>query len=146
MKKRAELARYPALDNKAPIDVEEAKRALEKVEGNITAAAELMNVDSARLRAFVAAEPVLRRLQAEIMERAVDRAIEILFEGMRDEHYGNRLQAAKEFLRCQGARKRGFGPQGPALELNSRTVETLTITWLDPGTEKDQPDQKLIED
>jgi hypothetical protein len=46
------------------------------------------------------------------MERAVDRAIEILFEGLNEEHYGNRLQAAKEFLRAKGAHKRGFGPQG----------------------------------
>jgi hypothetical protein len=144
MKKRAELAPYRAHD-KTPIDVEEAKRALEKVDGNVTAAAEIMKVDSARLRAFVAEEPVLRRMQDEIMERAVDRAIEILFEGLRDEHYGNRLQAAMEFLRTENARKRGFGPQGGALELNSRTVETLTITWLEPGTEKDRPDPKLME-
>jgi hypothetical protein len=139
MKKRADLTTCPPREDKTPIDVEEAKRALEKVDGSIAAAAALMNVHSARLRGFVAAEPVLRQLQAEIMERAVDRAIEILFEGMEDEHYGNRLQAAKEFLRSEGARKRGFGPQGTALELNSRTVETLTITWLEPGTEKDDP-------
>jgi len=55
-----------------------------------------LTVHSARLRAFVAKEPVLRKVQAEIMERAVDRAIEILFEGLRDEHFGNRLQAGKE--------------------------------------------------
>jgi hypothetical protein len=146
MKKRAELAPSPALNEKRPIDVQEAKRALEKVEGNITASAELMNVDSARLRAFVAEEPVLQRLQAEIMERAVDRAIEILFEGMNDEHYGNRLQAAKEFLRCEGARKRGFGPRGSALELRSRPGETFTITWLPPETENGEPDPKRIED
>jgi hypothetical protein len=81
-----------------------------------------------------------------MMERAVDQAIEILFEGLRDEHYGNRLQAAKEFLRTEGARKRGFGPQGAALELTTHPGETFTITWLPPGTENDQPDQKLIED
>jgi hypothetical protein len=104
-----------------------------------------MNVDSARLRAFVAEEPALRRLQAEIMERAVDEAISILFGGMKDEHYGNRLQAAKEFLRSRGARKRGFGPHGATLELTRRTRETLTLTWLPPETEKDEPDPKLIE-
>jgi hypothetical protein len=143
MKKRTELTPYPAPDDRTPIDVEEARRALEKVEGNITAAAELMNVDSARLRAFVAEEPVLRRLQAEIMERAVDEAISILFVGMKDEHYGNRLQAAKEFLRSQGARKRGFGPHGARLELTSRTRQTLTLTWLPPETDRDEPDQKI---
>jgi hypothetical protein len=31
MKKRDELVRYPALDDMAPIDVEEARRALGKV-------------------------------------------------------------------------------------------------------------------
>jgi hypothetical protein len=85
-------------------------------------------------------------MQDEIMERAVDRAIEILFEGLRDEHYGNRWQAAKEFLRCEGAGKRGFGPQAGALELRSRAGETFTHTWLPLGTENDEPDQKLIED
>jgi hypothetical protein len=121
MKRRADLSAYLAPDDKRPIDVEEAKRALETVDGNITAAAELMNADSARLRAFVAQEPVLRRMQEETMERAVDRAIEILFEGMRDEHYGVKLSASKEFLRSEAARRRGFGVGGAALEVTSRT-------------------------
>jgi hypothetical protein len=145
MKKRADLTTCPPRDDKTPIGVEEARRALGEVDGNVTAAAEIMNLDSARLRAFVAENPVLCRMQAEIMERAVDRAIEILFEGLRDEHYGNRLQAAKEFLRSQSARKRGLWPQGSALELTSRPGETFTITWLPPGTENDEPGPKSIE-
>jgi hypothetical protein len=144
MKKRSELAPYPALDDKASIDVEEARRALEKVQGNISAAAKLMNVDSARLRAFVAAEPVLRRMQEEILERGVDRAIEILFEGMKDEHYGVRLQASKELLRTRVASVRGFGPQAAAIDLPT-PGQTITIKWL--GDEDDEPkdDPKLIE-
>jgi hypothetical protein len=145
MKKRADLAPDPTPDDKRPIDVGEARRALEGVKGNITAAAELMNVHSARLRAFVAQEPLLRRMQDEIVERGVDRAIEILFEGMRDEHYGVKLQAAKEFLRCEGARKRGFGPQGTTHEVRSGAGQSLSITWLDPS-EPEPPDPKLIED
>ena len=128
MKKRAELAPYRAADDKTPIDVEEAKRALEEVEGNITAAAELMNVDSARLRAFVAKEPVLRRMQEEILERGVDQAIEILFKGMKHDAYGIRFMAAKELLRSEPGRRRGFGEKGVPIELTSRARETLTIT------------------
>jgi hypothetical protein len=146
MKKCADLAPYLALDDKTPIDVEEARRALEKVEGNIAAAAELINVHLARLRAFVAEEPVLRGMQAEIMERGVDEAIAILFKGMKHEAYGIRLMAAKEFLRSEPARRRGFGEKGASLGLTSRAGETLTITWLEPGMEKDEPDPKLIED
>jgi hypothetical protein len=145
MKKRADLAPYPALDDKTPIDVEEAKRALEKCQGNITAAADLMKVHSARLRAFVAEEPVLRGMQAEIIERGVDEAVAILFKGMKHESYGIRLMAAKEFLRSEPARRRGFGEKGASLELTSRAGETLTITWLEPGMEKDEI-PKLIED
>jgi hypothetical protein len=144
MKKRDELARYPALDDQASIDVEEARRALEEVRGNITAAAKLMNVDSALLRAFVAAEPVLCRVQEEILERAVDRAIEILFEGMKDETYGVRLQASKELLRTRAASARGFGPRAAAIDLPT-PGRTITIKWL--GDEDDEPkdDTKLIE-
>jgi hypothetical protein len=144
MKKRDGLARSPALDDEAPIDVEEATRALEKVRGNITAAAELMNVGSARLRAFVAAEPVLRRMQEEILERAVDRAIEILHEGMKDEHYGVRLQGAKEFLRTRVASMRGFGPQAAAIDLPT-PGQTITIKWLGDGDPEPKDDTKLIE-
>jgi hypothetical protein len=144
MKKRDELASYPALDDMAPIDVEEARRALEKVRGNISAAAELLNVHSARLRAFVAAEPLLRRMQEEIMERAVDRAIEILHEGMKDQHYSVRLQASKELLRTRVASMRGFGPQAGAIDLPT-PGQTITIKWLGDEDPEPKDDPKLIE-
>jgi hypothetical protein len=101
-----------------------------------------MNVDSARLRASVAAEPVLLRMQEEILARGVDRAIEILFEGMKDEHYGVTLQASKELLRTRAASMRGFGPQAAATDLPT-PQQTITIRWLGSGDEDDA--LKLIE-
>jgi hypothetical protein len=117
---------------------------LEEVEGNVTEAAERLGVHSARLRALVAEEPALRRTREEALERGVDRAIAVLFEGMRAEHYGVKLSASKEFLRSEAARRRGFGVGGAALEVTSRPGERLTITWLDPN-EPEPPDPKLIE-
>jgi hypothetical protein len=55
---------------------------------------------------------------------------------------GVKLQAAKEFLRSEGARKRGIGPQGTTHEVRSGTGQRLTITWLDP----DEPEPRLIEE
>jgi hypothetical protein len=103
-----------------------------------------MNVHSARLRAFVAAEPVLRRMQEEILERAVDRAIEILHEGLKDQHYSVRLQASKELLRTWVASVRGFGPQAGAIDLPT-PGETITIKWLGDEDSEPEDDPKLIE-
>jgi hypothetical protein len=128
------------------IDVEKTRSALAALDGNVTAVARQLNVHSVRLRRFIDATPALRAEMAEIVERGVDQAIKILFKGLRDKHLGVKLQAAKEFLRFQGARRRGFGPQDATHELTSRAGEPLIITWLEPGMEKDEPDPKLIED
>jgi hypothetical protein len=134
------------MKKRGEIDVEKTRSALAALDGNVTAVASLLNVHLVRLRRFIEATPALRAEMAEIMERGVDQAIKVLFKGLRDEHLGVKLQAAKEFLRFEGARKRGFGPKRTTLELTSRSGEPLTITWLEPGTEKDEQDPKLIED
>ena len=146
MKKRAEPVLHRAPGDKGEIDVEKTRSALAALNGNVTAVANMLNVRSVRLRRFIDATPALRAEIAEIMERGVDQAIKILFNGLRHEHLGVKLQAAREFLRFVGARKRGFGPQGAPHELTSRAGEQLIITWLEPGIEKDKPDSKLIED
>jgi hypothetical protein len=146
MKKRAEPVLHRAPGDKGEIDVEKTRSALAALEGNVTAVARQLNVNSVRLRRFIHATPALRAEMAEIMECGVDEAIKILFKGLRDQHLGVKLQAAKEFLRFEGARRRGFGPKGTTLELTSRPGEPLIITWLEPRTEKDERDPKLIED
>jgi len=120
------------------LDQDEVRALLFAVDGNVTKAAKELKVDPQRLRAYVQAVPALKRAVAETMEQGVDRAIEVLFEGLHDEHsFQNRYYAAKEFLRSEAGRRRGFGPRetaAAALEVRAggATPATITLKWLEP--------------
>jgi hypothetical protein len=120
------------------LDQEEVMAVLFAVDGNVTKAAKELKVEPQRLRAYVNAIPALKRTMAETMEQGVDRAIEILFEGLRDEmSFQNRFYAAKEFLRSEAGRRRGMGPrENAAAALEVRTSgsapATITLKWLEP--------------
>jgi hypothetical protein len=123
------------------LDQEEVRALLFAVDGNVTKAAKELKVDPQRLRAYVNAVPALKRAMAEMMEQGVDRAIEVLFEGLHDEHsFQNRYYAAKEFLRSAAGRRRGFGPRetaAAALEVRAggSAPATITLKWLEPPAE-----------
>ena len=68
-----------------------------------------MGVRSSRLRKFVAKSQRLCAAIDEVFEGAVDEAVGVLFEGLRDEmSFQNRFYAAKEFLRTGAARRTGL--------------------------------------
>ena len=76
----------------------------------------------------------------EVFEGAVDEAVGVLFEGLRDEgSFQNRFYAAKEFLRTGTARRRGFGHEASGqatLELKDKGgARTITLRWLEPQEE-----------
>ena len=83
--------------------------------------------------------PVLKDA-SRVFEGAVDEAVAILFEGLRDVNScQNRFYAAKEFLRTNAARRRGFGHDASAtalLELKDKGGhKTITLRWLEPEEE-----------
>jgi hypothetical protein len=129
----------PGLD--PGLDQDEVRALLIELDGNVTKAAIRLGVDPERLRAYVNGMAVLRRAMAETIEQGVDRAVDILFEGLRDEmSFQNRYYAAKEFLRSEAGRRRGFGRQElspAALEVRTenRAPAVITLKWLEPPAE-----------
>ena len=118
-----------------PLDQVEARRALIEAKGNVTKAAQAMGVEPERLRAYVKAIPALRRTIEEIVEQGVDTAIAVLFEGLNDQgSFLTRFYAAKEFLRSEAGRRRGFGPQIPGqIEIRPQGGPTaITLKWIEP--------------
>jgi hypothetical protein len=86
----------------------------------------------------------LMAVMAEVMERNVDKAVGIIRDGMDEESYLVRFYAAKEFLRTETGRRRGFGQphQTQVVEGGSaggRAV--IVLKWLDDST----PEPKTIE-
>jgi hypothetical protein len=120
-------------------DQEEVKRLLMENGGDVTEAAKIMDADPERLRRYVYAMPRLKSALEETMAQAVDQAVGVLFEGLRDQgSFQNRYYAAKEILRSQAGARRGFGPrQVAALEIKpvDNRPHTVSLKWLEPPAE-----------
>jgi CO/xanthine dehydrogenase Mo-binding subunit len=119
-------------------------RALFRAKGNITKAAEALGVESVELRRMVIKSPPLERAMDEIMEQSVDRAIEIMRDGLDEESYLVRFYAAKEFLRTEAGRRRGFGMPREAVAIDSGgggRAAVIVLKWLGD----DEPEPKRIE-
>lgn len=124
------------------LDREEIFNALMASDGNVTKVARELGIDPQRLRAYVRAQPALKAAIDETMEQGVDQAIDVLYEGLRDKaSFQNRYYAAKEFIRSEAGRRRGFGrePQTQAaLEVKtSRDGGVIAIKWLEPPKERE---------
>jgi hypothetical protein len=120
-------------------DPEEISQLLFEHGGDVTAAAKAIGVKPERLRAYVRAMPALNRALDETMDQFVDQAIGVLREALGDQaSFQNRFYAAKEFLRSEAGRRRGFGPRETATSLEVKTSDrggSITIKWLDPPKE-----------
>jgi hypothetical protein len=121
------------------LDQERVRELLFQHGGDVTAAAKAIGVKPERLRAYVRAVPALNRALDETMDQFVDQAIGVLREALGDEaSFQNRFYAAKEFLRSEAGRRRGFGPRETATSLEVKTSDrggSITIKWLDPPKE-----------
>lgn len=84
-------------------------RTLMTMRGNVTEAADELGIDSAELRRMIQKSEALQAAMTEVMERNVDKAVGIIRDGMDEESYLVRFYAAKEFLRTETGRRRGFG-------------------------------------
>jgi Bacterial regulatory protein, Fis family len=117
---------------------------LARYRGNVTEAADELGIDSAELRRMIQKSEALQAAMTEVMERNVDKAVGIIRDGMDEESYLVRFYAAKEFLRTETGRRRGFGQthHTQAVEGGSgggRAV--IVLKWLDD----DKPEPKTIE-
>lgn len=135
------LPRLSLVEDSAELDEAKLEGLLLECDGNIREAAILLDIKSSRLRRFVEASPRLREACAEAIASAVDEAVGVLFEGLRDKNsFQNRFYAAKEFLRTAEGRKRGFGHEASGqatLELKDKGgSRTITLKWIEPPAEE----------
>jgi plasmid maintenance system antidote protein VapI len=123
-----------------PLEPEAIAEALIAAQGNVTAAAKTLSLNPMRLRAFVKAKRELSAIQAEIMEQAVDASVQVLWGALADEgSFQNRFYGAKEWLKSEMGRRRGFGwkPAGVTVINSGRAAAptTIEIKWLEPPQE-----------
>ena len=120
-------------------DEDELVAALEQERGNVSAAADRLGMPSAELRRKILKSERLEEAMAEIMERSVDKAVAIIRDGMDEESYLVRFYAAKEFLRTETGRRRGFGPpqQAQVVESGGGRAAVIVLKWL--GDDKPEP-------
>jgi pyocin large subunit-like protein len=124
-------------DGQKILAAEPVAMALLEVQGSVSAASELLGVDSMRLRAYVRAKRELSAIVDEVMEQAVDKSIGVLLEGLADEgSFQNRFYSAKVVLNSEKGRARGFGkqegvPSSVRASVGSNMVE---VKWLEPPT------------
>jgi hypothetical protein len=94
----------------AAFDADKARRALMKHHGSILKAARALKIPAPQLRAAVRRDPTLIAAALEAFERNLDRAEEIICEGLTSEDFRTRLACAGHLLRFSpAARRRGYG-------------------------------------
>lgn len=81
------------------IDPDEAERALQANKGRIGKAARALGVPSGDLRKFIAANPKLWAATIEAAERDLDKAEQIILDGMDSQDKLKRLEAAALILK-----------------------------------------------
>jgi multidrug resistance efflux pump len=86
-------------DEKMNIDPEAAEKALIEAKGSVGNAARALDVPSAELRKFVTDNPKLRAQALEATERDLDKAEQIILDGMDSQDKMKRLEAAALVLK-----------------------------------------------
>ena len=81
------------------IDAKAAQKALSKSHGNISKAARALDVPSSELRKFAAANPAVWDAALEAAERGLDKAEQVILDGMDSSDPMKRLEAAKLILK-----------------------------------------------
>jgi hypothetical protein len=84
------------------IDPEAASLALLEARGSVGKAARSLDIPSADLRKFVSDNPTLRAAALEAAERDLDKAEQIILDGMDSGDKLKRLEAAALVLRLKG--------------------------------------------
>jgi hypothetical protein len=121
------LRRRPPL----PIGLGAIERELLDKCGSVSAAARALGVSSLELRRLLGSRPLLADAIYEGTERAIDEAVQVLFDGLRHPQMKQRLAAAAYFLRhTEAGRRRGWGRRR-ALPDKAAEGQVVTLKWLD---------------
>jgi hypothetical protein len=107
------------------------KQALVEAGGSVTGAARTLGIKSARLRRSVRADPMLADTVFEQIEREIDAAQQVLWDGLDSDSAMTRMRAAAYVLRhTEAGRRRGWGMRRtPRRE--TAEPQDVTIKWID---------------
>ena len=107
------------------------KQALVEAGGSVTGAARTLGIESATLRRLVQAQPVLADVVFEQIEREIDAAQQVLWDGLWSDSVMTRMRAAAYVLRhTEAGRRRGWGRRRtPCRE--TAEPQDVTLKWID---------------
>jgi hypothetical protein len=107
------------------------KQALVQAGGNVTGAARALGIASASLRRLVRARPLLADVVFEQIEREIDAAHQVLWDGLNSDSMMTRMRAAAYVLRhTEAGRRRGWGRRTmPCRE--TAEPQDVTLKWID---------------
>jgi hypothetical protein len=99
--------------------------------GSVTAAARTLGIASASLRGLVRALPLLADVVFEQIEREIEAAQQVLWDGLDSDSAMTRMRAAAYILRhTEAGRRRGWGMRRtPCRETGE--PQDVTIKWID---------------
>jgi len=107
------------------------RQALVDAGGSVTGAARTLGIASASLRRLVRAQPLLADVVFEQIEREIDAAQQVLWDGLSSDNVMTRMRAAAYILRhTEAGRRRGWGMRRvPCRE--TAEPQDVTIKWID---------------
>jgi hypothetical protein len=107
------------------------RQALVQAGGSVTGAARTLGIESASLRGMVRAHPMLADAVFEHIEREIDTAQQVLWDGLDSDSVMTRMRAAAYILRhTEAGRRRGWGMRRtPRRE--TAEPQDVTIKWID---------------
>jgi hypothetical protein len=86
------------------------EQALVDAGGSVTGAARTLGIESTSLRRLVRAQPLLADTVFELIEREIDAAQQVLWDGLSSDSVMTRMRAAVHILRhTEAGRRRGWG-------------------------------------
>jgi hypothetical protein len=113
------------------IPVATIKQALIDAGGGMATAARTLGISSASLRSLVRTQPLLADVVFEQIEREIDVAHQVLWDGLDSDSAKTRMRAAAYILRhTEFGRRRGWGTRrAPCRE--TAEPQDVTIKWID---------------
>ena len=107
------------------------EQALVQAGGSVTGAAQTLGIESANLRRLVRAQPLLADAVFEQIEREIDAAQQVLWDGLSSDSVMTRMRSASYILRyTEAGRRRGWGRRRmPCRETGE--PQDVTINWID---------------
>ena len=107
------------------------KQALVDAGGSVTGAARTLGIARGTLRGLVRAQPLLADVVFEQIEREIDAAHQVLWDGLSSESVMTRMRAASYILRhTEAGRRRGWGMHRAPCRENGEPQD-VTIKWID---------------